>query len=98
MADATPAATTDQTGPLDAGTTTSEYTITKWAVILGIVATVLGGVTEILTQLAPQLSGFKWYGVVMMVLGVIGTVLAQLGYAKNRTALKIAALQTAPPK
>jgi hypothetical protein len=92
MADPTPTPT-DQTGPLDAGSTTSEFTAAKWAMILTIVSTVVGAVSEVLTQLAPQLASFKWYGAVLAVIGLLGTVLTALGYGKNRTALKIAALK-----
>lgn len=84
---------TEQSGALDAGTTTSEYAATKWTVILSIAAVVVGAIADVLAELAPQFSGLKWYGIAVTVVGLIVSVLATLGYTRNRTALKIAALQ-----
>lgn len=94
MADASTAATTptEQTGPLDSGSTTTEYKATMIAVILSSLATVVGIAMNFLDVIQQAGVTGKWVAIVTTVVGVLGTVLSALGYTVTRSAVKKAAI------
>jgi hypothetical protein len=96
MADPTTTTPTDQTGPLDAGHTTTEYKVSMLATILGALATVVGYASTILDVLPQEL---KWVGVATAIVGMLTACLTALGYTVTRGGIKKAALaaSTAPP-
>jgi small-conductance mechanosensitive channel len=81
---------TEQTNPLDVGTSTSEFHLSAVAAVLGIVATIVGYVATILDVLPQDL---KWVGVASAIVGIISTCLTALGYTVTRGAVKKAALR-----
>lgn len=92
MADTSTTSTTptEQSGPLDVGTSTSEFHLSAIAAILGIVATIVGYVSTILDVLPQDL---KWVGVASAIVGILSTCLTALGYTVTRGAVKKAALR-----
>ena len=74
------------------GNQTSEYKATKMVVILSILATVVGLVQQyvpgFIEGATEGSSAHKWGGMVLAVAGIIGSVLAILGYGGGRVALK----------
>lgn len=89
----TPEPPTDQTGPLDAGHTTTEFSVTKWVTVCAIAVAILGGVTEALSSLTTVMPGSKWIGVALTIVGMLSAAAAQVGYALSRASVKKAALQ-----
>lgn len=87
-----PAEPTDQTGPLDAGHTTTEYALAKWASIAGIVLAVLSAVVDLAGQLSNLLPGNVWITKVGVVAGALVSILSTVLYGQQRAALKQAAL------
>lgn len=83
----------DQTGPLDAGHTTTEFAVTKWVTVCSIVVAILGGVSEALSNLTTVMPGAKWIGVTLTIVGMLSAAAAQIGYALSRASVKKAALQ-----
>jgi hypothetical protein len=74
------------------GVATSEYAVTKLAVVLSILASVVGVVLDTLPQLQAAVPGAShWTGPVLAVVGVVGTVLTALGYQVTRASVKAAA-------
>jgi hypothetical protein len=73
------------------GAATSEYAVTKLTIILSTAATIVGVATDFLQSMAPALSGSKWMGPLLSVLGIAGTVLTAIGYQYTRASVKAAA-------
>lgn len=90
MADA---ATTPGVTP---GSTTSEFKQTKLATIVSVVATVVGVGTSFLTTVQASFPDLKWVSLALTGLGMIGTILATLGYQSARATVKAAAAGAAP--
>ena len=63
-----------------------------------MLATVVPTLATLFTDLASKFPAWSWTGPVIGALGIVGTVLTALGYTKQRTALKIAALESQGPK
>lgn len=97
MADTSTTSTTptEQTNPLDSGTTTSEYSATKLVIYMGIAAMVIGFATDVLTALSVLAPQWAWIGVALMVAGKLTALLKALGYDATRKQIKIAALNAA---
>jgi hypothetical protein len=97
MADTSTASTTptDQSGPLDAGHTTSEFAITKIVVYMGIAAMAIGFATDVLTALQVLVPAWAWIGTALMIAGKATALLKALGYDATRKAIKVAAQQKA---
>jgi hypothetical protein len=74
-----------------AGATTSEFSITKMTMMLTVVASVIGVVTDVLQSLSAAMPGSKWIGPLLTVTGLVGTVLTALGYQVTRAQVKVAA-------
>ncbi len=83
---------TDQTGPLDAGHTTTEYLLAKWTIIAGIALSVLSGVADVANEVYKILPGSPWIGKVGLVAGTLVTVLTTVLYGAQRASLKKAVL------
>lgn len=83
---------TDQTGPLDAGHTTTEYALAKWTTIAGIVLAVLSSIVDVTNQIAQVIPGNVWVTKVGVVAGALVTILTSVLYGKQRADLKKAAL------
>ena len=85
---------TDQTGPLDAGTTTTEYTSNKFVVVLTSILSALSLVTgfaeKILPFLPPETSKIGMWAAIGFA-AIAG--LKSIAYEVQRTLLKIAALK-----
>lgn len=88
-------APTDQTGALDAGHTTTEYRLAKWAVYGGIALAVLSGIADVALQVSAVIPN-PLITKIGMIAGALATTLASILYGKARTDLKRAAL-AAPP-
>lgn len=77
---------------LKPGNQTSEYKATKMVVIFSILATIVGLVQQYVPGLvegaAEGSAVAKWGGIILAVAGIIGSVLAVLGYGGGRVALK----------
>ena len=73
------------------GVQTSEFTVTKLATILTVVATVVGVLTDFAQSISTAMPGSKWIGLLLATLGIIGTVLTALGYQVTRSQVKVAA-------
>lgn len=77
------------------GLLTSEFERAKSAGVWGIVAIILGAVTTIGSVVIPTLDQHSTAGIIagalLSVVGVIGKTLADLGYVKSRTEVKVAA-------
>lgn len=95
MPETTPVAAepTDQTGPLDAGHTTTEYALAKWASIAGIALAVLSTVVDLVNKLQPVMPENQWITKVGVVAGTLVTLLTTIMYGSQRAALKSAALK-----
>lgn len=74
--------------PIVPGKQTSEYFITKLATILGFVAFTVGVLFDVLSAVTTAFPTLTWVGPMLNVTGIIGTVLAQLGYNKGRVLVK----------
>lgn len=102
MADLIPAPSipkpVEQTGPLDVGTSTSEFKMTVGGLVV-VVATVAGGLLKIATDLQAQFPEWGWLATVVIVLGgIVGTAAMVMKYTGGRSAVKAAAvLSTTPP-
>jgi hypothetical protein len=96
MADpTTPAAPTAPADPaaapvLTPGNETSEFKLTKVAMICSIVVAVLGGVTETLQQVSSFLPGATWVGPALTVVGILSALAAQIAYTVTRGVVKAA--------
>ncbi len=90
---AAPVEQTDQTGPLDAGHTTTEYALAKWAVIAGIVLSVLSTVVDVTGKLATVMPGNTLITKVGVIAGALMAVISSVLYGKARTDLKVARIQ-----
>jgi hypothetical protein len=84
---------TEQTSPLDAGHTTTEFRATMIAVILSTAATVIGIAMNFLDVIQQAGVTGRWVSIATTVVGILGTVLSALGYTVTRAAVKKAALQ-----
>lgn len=93
IAPVTPTPPTDQTNPLDAGHTTTEYGLARWAAIAGIALAVLSTIVDLTNRLVPLLPDFTWITTVGVVAGTLVTVLSTVLYGQQRSNLKIAALK-----
>jgi hypothetical protein len=71
------------------GSQTSEYKVTRFALILSTIATVVGYASSILDMLPPTL---KWVGPATALVGLLSTLLTALGYQAARSGVKKAAL------
>ena len=90
-----PVTPTDQTSPLDAGHTTSEYALTKVVVFLSGLVSVAGVVMTAVQAIAPIFAPTKYGPLVGVVLAVGGATVAAVKtwlYEVERTALKQSAL------
>lgn len=83
---------TDKTHPLDAGHTTTEYALAKWASIAGIAIAVLSGIADVANQIAQVVPGNVWVTKIGLVAGSLVTILTSVLYGKQRADLKKAAL------
>lgn len=83
-----PPATAENITPLTPGKSTTEFFFAKLTTILSIVAFSVGIVADVLGQVSAAFPSLTWIGPVLNVVGVIGSVLATLGYTKSRTVLK----------
>lgn len=83
---------TEQTKPLDVGTSTSEYALSKWVAIAGVVIAVLSGVADVANQLAAVVPGNIWITKVGLIAGTVAAVISQVVYANGRAKIKSAAL------
>jgi hypothetical protein len=80
------------------GAGTSEFTLTKWAIIIGTVLQIIAGALESLQQAGLFHSGTTADHVVAAVLVIVGLVLqvaSVFGYQSSRTAVKVGAMQAA---
>jgi hypothetical protein len=93
MADPTISTPTDQTGPLDAGHTTSEYKVTIIATVLSVLATITGVALDLLQSAQSAGIGGKWLPIALSIFGVLGTVLTSIGYQVARSNVKAAAIR-----
>lgn len=84
---------TEQTGPLDVGSSTSEYATTKLVIYMGIAAMVIGFATDVLTALQVLMPAWAWIGTVLMIAGKLTALLKALGYDATRKAIKTAAIK-----
>ncbi len=78
------------------GSTTTEFQLTKWVTLAGMVVTLLAGCLSQLMASGLIPDGSKVGTIVMGVISVCGmlmTLLKALGYTSARTALKTVALQ-----
>jgi hypothetical protein len=79
-------------GPVKNGSETSEYKVTKWTIILSVIAALVGIVQANLPSIIEKLpEGGKAAaagGVILAIAGVVGSVLATLGYNAGRVKLK----------
>ena len=82
----------DQTGPLDAGHTTTEFYITKIVTVLSSVAAVLGFGMDILTKAQVLLPTTTWLNGVLVIGGIAGAVISNVVYTLSRYGIKKAAL------
>lgn len=73
------------TNPMASGSTTSEWTITKVAMVVG---GILEGAAVALGTLQGQVAAGPWLAAVLAVIGVLLQVAAVFGYQKGRTVLK----------
>lgn len=79
------------------GNQTSEYKVTKWTVILSLLAIICGLVTHNLPGfMESNPEGFvaQYGGLILSIAGVLGAVLAALGYGGGRVKQKVASIQT----
>lgn len=86
---------TEQTGPLDVGSSTSEYATTKLVIYMGIAAMVIGFATDVLTALQVLVPAWAWIGTALMIAGKATALFKALGYDATRKAIKVAAQQRA---
>lgn len=93
MADPLLPEVTDKTHPLDAGVTTTEYALAKWASIAGIALAVLSTVVDLVNKLQPIMPENQWITKVGVVAGTLVTLLSTVLYGQQRSALKVAALK-----
>lgn len=84
------AATTD---PLAPGLATTEGKLAAVAGALGVAGAVVPVLWTALSDLATTYPQIRWLAAAVSVLSVLWTVLGAMGYAKQRTALKVAAIQ-----
>ncbi len=100
MADPAPVsphdAPTEQTNPLDAGHTTSEYALAKWVAVGGAVVMLLSGISDAVLEITKVMPNpiITKIGVIC---GLIATTLSTVMYGKSRSDLKQAALANATP-
>ena len=73
------------------GKDSSEYSVTKITLILTTIASVVGVATDLLQSLSTAMPGSKWIGPALTIAGLIGSVLAALGYQVTRAQVKVAA-------
>jgi hypothetical protein len=92
MAETLPATTTDQSGPLDAGHTTSEYATTKIVIYMGIASMVVGFAVDVLTAVQVLAPNWAWVGVALIIAGKATALLKAFGYDATRASIKKAAL------
>jgi hypothetical protein len=76
------------------GTGTSEYAVTKIAMIFSIAAFTVGILVDIVSAFHSAFPNLVWLGALLNGLGIIGGVLAQLGYNKGRVLVKVAAIKS----
>lgn len=93
MGPAVPDPSSSDSPPVAPGNTTSEYKVTRWTVVLSVLAAVVGGVGTVLAGLHEQFPSWGWVGGAMAAVGVISTMFVALGYQSARTQVKVAALQ-----
>jgi Na+-transporting NADH:ubiquinone oxidoreductase subunit NqrE len=93
-------APTDQTNPLDAGHTTTEYRQARFVVILSSVLAILGYAQTVLDKVLPMLpEQSKGLGMWVAIAAVAVAGLTSLAYSIQRSFIKIAAIkagQSAP--
>lgn len=83
---------TDQTGPLDAGHTTTEFYITKVVTVLSAVSAVLGIGMDLLTKAQVLLPTTPWLNGALVIGGIVGATLSSVIYTLSRYGIKKAAL------
>ena len=87
-----PITATDQTKPLDAGHTTSEYFITKIVLGLSAFIAVAGSVLDVVNTFAKMLPEGSWVFKAIAIVGAVVGVAQSIVYTLSRTSVKIAAL------
>jgi hypothetical protein len=83
---------TDQTTPLDAGHTTSEYFITKIILALSAFVAVAGSVLDVVNTFVKMLPEGSWVFKALAVAGAVVAVVQSVVYTLSRTQVKLAAL------
>lgn len=74
------------------GVETSEFKLTKVAMICAFVVAICGGVTEALTQVGTLAPGLKWVGAALGIVALVSGVASQIAYTITRGTVKAAAL------
>lgn len=72
-----------------AGNTTSEYALTKWVMVAGMVLTVIAAVLQ---ELQNQGMNFGWLPVALAIVGPLMALVKAMGYTASRTHVKTAEL------
>jgi hypothetical protein len=90
----TPPATppTDQTGPLDAGHTTSEYALARGVTILASVIAALGTIASFMGAVSPVFAGLPSVGKWLAIGGTTIAALTQAAYGLQRLLIKLKAI------
>lgn len=92
MADSTPIPAVPAVSP---GTGTSEHAITKTFIWLSLAAALIGALTDFFQNLLKMTPNNTWIGSILTILGLVGALLAALGYQYSRTQVKVAAANAA---
>lgn len=82
----------DPVSPITPGKSTSEFAAVAVAQFLGVAGAIVPPLWVFFTNVANEFPQVRWIAAVTSILAMLWTVLASLGYAKERTALKKAAL------
>jgi len=75
------------------GSQTTELKVTAISMVLSTLAMVIPTVITLVTDLSTKFPSWTWVAPVIGGLGLIGQILAALGYQNARTAVKVAALK-----
>ena len=73
---------------MEPGKNTSEFSLTKWVIIIGTVLDLAGIVLEALKEQVHA----GWFPTVLVVVGTLMALVKALGYTRSRTMLKLADL------
>jgi type II secretory pathway component PulF len=76
------------------GSQTTELKVTVVSMVLSTLAMVIPTIITLVTDLSTKFPSWTWVAPVIGALGLIGQILAALGYQNARTAVKVAALKS----